>query len=89
MTVAELIAELQTLDPAALVVIWKDTDSSDYSPLAEVSAAGEFYRPESTWSGDVVSYTLTDEDRQRGYDEQDITSPAKGDLPCVVLVPVN
>lgn len=86
MTVAELIAELQTMDPTRVVVLQKDAEGNGYSPLqgADDNAA---YGAHSTWTGDVGRQTLSDDDRSNGYDDGDL-APA-GAVPCVVLYPVN
>jgi hypothetical protein len=59
MTVAALIQYLQTVDPSWRVVMSKDAEGNDYSPLRIVEAA--HYEEESTWSG-----TVLDEDEDGG-----------------------
>lgn len=72
-TVADLIAQLQTQTPTDIVVLQKDGEGNGYSPLAGADAA--LYNADSTWSGEV--YRPNDED-----------GPKDG-VRCVVLYPVN
>jgi hypothetical protein len=71
-TVGELIEAMEDLDPGRLVVMAKDAEGNDYSPL--YAACLGIYRPHNTWSGDVLEEDDTADD---------------GDVPCVVLCPVN
>ena len=51
-TVRELITRLMQADPDAIVVMASDAEGNGYSPLSDVERA--FYRPNTSWSGDVV-----------------------------------
>ena len=57
-TVAELIAELQRLDPAMIAIVQKDGEGNGYSPLAGVDVG--FYAAKNTWSGDVSEDEIPD-----------------------------
>jgi hypothetical protein len=77
MTVKELIAELQELDGDLTLIIQKDPEGNEYSPLVGV-AGGAYYVPDSTWSGTV-------------YGQEDIDSgdAPPGGQPVAVVWPVN
>lgn len=86
MTVGELVAELSKTDQSRIVIMQKDAEGNGYSPLAGIDDSFG-YTAETTWHGDVGMQALSDEDRKRGYSEEDLCGPdAK---PCVVLYPVN
>lgn len=86
MTVAELIAELSTMDQDRVVIIQKDAEGNGYSPLAGADDnAG--YTAEATWYGEVGRQRLSDQDRASGYGDEDLCGPDA--QPCVVLYPVN
>lgn len=53
MTVKELIEKLNTLPPDQLVIVSKDGEGNEHSPLSEISTG--FYAPDSTWSGEFTS----------------------------------
>jgi hypothetical protein len=81
MTVAELIAELQQLDPEALVVQSKDGEGNSYSPLADVSFG--WYLPDSTWSGEWMH------DGAENEPEYEWEGPTDKDVRAVCLWPTN
>lgn len=85
-TVRELIEQLQKMDPTRIVVLQKDGEGNDYSPLSGVDD-NTAYLPDSTWYGEVKLQALSDEQRQKGFDEHDLAGP--NHQPCVVLYPVN
>lgn len=76
LTVRKLIEDLQKLNPDQLVVLAKDGEGNDYSPLDSYSTG--HYEAHSTWSGDV-------------YGEEDVANgDAPDDLPEVVILwPTN
>lgn len=84
MTVADLIKALASEDPARLVVMAKDGEGNDYSPLSGTSRKS--YRADTTWSGETGLEELTTEDIRQGYDEEDVISDG---VPALVLWPVN
>jgi len=53
MTVKELIEKLQAIPGDRLVVMSKDAEGNEYSPLDDVR--GGYYRAETTWTGDFTS----------------------------------
>lgn len=57
-TVAELIEELQRLDPTMIAIVQKDGEGNAYSPLAGVDVG--FYTAQNTWSGDVSEDEVPD-----------------------------
>ena len=75
-----MIAELQQVDGDKLVVLQKDGEGNDYSPLYGVDDACG-YVPYNTWSGEIYEFgeLVDDEDT---YDGGDI-------VPAFVLYPVN
>lgn len=86
-TVADLIAELATLDPSAVLVQSKDAEGNSFSPTCEVSVG--FYRAENTYSGEFLT-PLTDEDRASGrYSDEDEYEPQGGDVAAVCFWPTN
>jgi hypothetical protein len=86
MTVKELIKELKTLDPNAIVVMSSDAEGNGYSPLDGFYQG--FYTPDSTWSGEV--HTQQDLDGVEDLDD-DSWAPevTEETVPCIVLCPVN
>jgi len=53
MTCKELIEKLKTLPPDQPVIMAKDAEGNDYSPLDSLGFG--WYVAESTWSGDLYS----------------------------------
>ena len=84
MTVAELIAKLQELPADSEVIVQKDGEGNDYSPLADVYEGG--YMADSTWSGERCLLELTPEMCAMGYTEEDVEENA---TLVVFLAPVN
>ena len=83
MTVKKLIEKLQMEDPDRLVVCQKDPEGNGYSPLEDWWTGA--YRAETTWSGEAGLETLTDENREAGYSEEDVIADG---VPALFLVPV-
>ena len=52
MKIYELIALLERHDRELEVIMSKDGEGNDFSPLADVNEGS--YRPDTTWSGEVV-----------------------------------
>lgn len=73
-TVRDLIAELQKQPQDAVVILSSDSEGNSFSPLA-TDFGGEYYAPDSTYSGEWVSK----EDKD-GYDILH---------DCVVLFPIR
>ncbi len=83
MTVQELIAELQQMDPERLIVMAKDAEGNGYSPLSSMWEGG--YAAESTYSGEAGLEELTEEDKKDGYVQEDVVDG----VPALVLCPTN
>lgn len=83
MKVKELIELLQSVDPEREVIIQKDAEGNDYSPLADAWEGS--YEADSTWSGYAGIEELTPELEAQGYSDWDV----KSGVPAIMLVPVN
>ena len=82
MKVYQLIWELLKCNPTDIVVIVKHgTDTA--SPLSGVGK--EMYDADSTWSGDLGMREIDDDDRAKGYTDEDLGSGEN----CVTLWPIN
>ena len=84
MRVGALRASLEGVDDDMLVIIQKDAEGNDYSPLAMAEEAR--YVAERPWFGECY---MTDEqvDADPNYTDED--KAPEGAVPCWVLVPVN
>lgn len=82
MTVQELIDILQAIaNKNAIVILSKDAEGNNCSPLQVVDDSEEtYYEAETTWSGE-----LYDVEDVEGWSEED----TKNMEPCIVLWPVN
>ncbi len=83
MTVGQLIKKLQKENPKRLVVMAKDAEGNNYSPLSSFWTGA--YQAETTWYGDVGLEKLTRSDIAHGYSDEDVI---KG-KPALILTPVN
>lgn len=83
MKVKELLEELSKVDPERDVILQKDGEGNGFSPLYGLWEGS--YLPDSTWSGEVGLETLTEEDVQAGFTEDDVVDGT----PVVVFVPTN
>lgn len=87
MKVHELIAELQKYHADREVIMSKDGEGNNFSPLADMSAG--IYVPTSTWSGELtIEGPLTDEMTEEGYTDEDLYHGDDGQ-PCLTLWPIN
>lgn len=86
MTVGELIALLQAEDPGRLVIVQKDGEGNGYSPL-ECLGYGK-YVPETTWRGEVFIESLTEEMRDMGYGDDDLTTDPSA-VSALIIIPVS
>ena len=77
-TVRELIAELQLIDPDRVVVCQSDSEGNGYSPLAGADGKSA-YLADTTYSGEAY--------HEDAEDEEDL--PPSDAVPCVVLYPVD
>lgn len=84
MKVGELILALSKVDPNREVVMSKDGEGNDYSPLSQIDETE--YKALCTWSGYIGFKEMTPELIKDGYDEQDLV---KDGVPAIVLWPTN
>lgn len=84
MTVKELIAKLQKVDPNRLVVMSKDGEGNGFSPLCNLVESK--YRSDSTWSGEIGLEKLTPSLKKQGYSEEDVMEDG---IKALVLWPTN
>ena len=87
MTVAELIEELRKLPPESEVILQKDSEGNGYSPLHAVDG-NAIYKPDTTWSGEVISTEWSARDACCESEEEWGTFKASNPR-CCVLAPVN
>lgn len=83
MTVEELITKLQNIDKDRQVFLSKDAEGRSYSPLCSLEVAA--YRP-LTYTVEIGLETLTDEDREMGYEEADLVQDGH---PALLLFPIS
>jgi hypothetical protein len=76
MTVKELIEQLQKEDPDRLVVLSSDSEGNSYSELYSL-------RTGAYSKGEVGLETLTEEDEEAGYGEEDVLNGE----PAIILHP--
>jgi hypothetical protein len=86
MKVKDLISKLQAQDPEREVILSKDGEGNEFSPLCDVSTAA--YSADTTWAGSIglEPGDLTNRLRDQGYSEDDI---AVDGTPALVLWPAN
>lgn len=84
LTVEALIDILRNFDPERVVIIAKDTEGNDFSPLSEVTTAA--YLPQSSHWGVAGLEELTGELEDLGFSGHDV---AVGGIPCIILDPIN
>lgn len=85
MTVAQLIKQLEKLNPNSQVIMQKDAEGNGYSPLDSVDGDA-IYEPDSTYSGSVFSAGWTADEAGMAEDEWEKFKYQKR---CVVLAPIN
>jgi hypothetical protein len=79
MKVRELIEKLQQEDPERLVIVSSDEEGNSMNPLQEIATAA--YSKEDR---EIGLETLTDEDKEQGYGEEDVIEDG---IPALVLYP--
>lgn len=79
--VSELIKELQSVDPDRIVIMSRDGEGNDYSPLASTWEGA--YLAKSTYHGKAGLERLTDEFVKAGYSDEDIVNGN----PAIILQP--
>jgi hypothetical protein len=85
MKVKDLIMELQALNPDSEVILQKDAEGNDYSPLEGVDSEA-VYIPKNTYSGVVYSLHWTAEESDM---DKKTWESIKKKQSCVVLFPIN
>lgn len=84
MKVKELKELLGKIDDNCVVIMSKDAEGNNFSPLAELEDS-HCYLADSTWSGEIGLKILTPELMKEGFSEEDVIDGE----PALVLWPVN
>lgn len=84
LTVKYLLEILKDLPEEMPVIISKDAEGNNYSPLASVITSNCGYVPQCSWAGEIKLLFLDEELRSLGYSEEDLDGKA---VPCVLLKP--
>jgi hypothetical protein len=82
-TLGELKQKWADLPDDLVVVQSSDGEGNGMSPFADFSVVR--YRPESTWSGEIMDPESTDVDGSPYYSAETLNEG----IPCLVLWPVN
>lgn len=82
MKVYQLIWHLLRCNPSDIVVL-AGTGTEEGTPLDGVGK--EMYDAETTWYGNLGMRSISAEDREKGYTDEDLGSGEN----CVVLWPIN
>lgn len=85
MKVRDLLESIKDLDPDMEVIIQKDAEGNDYSPLSGVDSDC-IYVPDCNWSGQVydVNWSADDADMEEDEWEEIKLMPL-----ALVLAPIN
>lgn len=83
-TVRELKELLNNYNDNDLVIIQKDEEGNGFSPLYEILDVK--YVADTEWSGEVFLRELTQELREIGFTEEDVSESGED---AIVLVPIN
>lgn len=75
MTVKELIQMLKDEDQDRIIILAKDSEGNNYSPISQYWAGN--YIAETTWYGEAYLDQLTEEDIEDGYSEEDVKAGQK------------
>ena len=89
MKISELRTLLQEEDGETLVVLSRDSEGNDFSPLAEVELV--IYLATTPWSGEIYEEgPLTDAREAAGYRAMDLRQVGQdGAIRALVLWPLN
>lgn len=87
MNVKDLKEAIENLPDDMEVIIQKDSEGNDYSPLSKVNSDA-IYIPETTWFGEVFFLNETDEDEDNEMDESELEE-LKNHKRSLILIPVN
>lgn len=85
-TVRELIEILEAYDDNDIVILAKDGDGNNYSPLCETSQ--DVYEDDSSYSGQTYIRELTPGLREAGFTEEDLCH-SEHKQNCITLWPIN
>lgn len=85
MLVKELKELLKDIDDNSIVVISRDGEGNNYSPLSSITDEMS-YLANTTWSGEIGFLKLTKEMMDEGYGEEDILEDSE---PALILYPTN
>ncbi len=85
MTIKELIEQLKTFDQNLKVIMSKDGEGNNYSPLDDIGIG--VYTPECTWSGDF--YPKPDADDVESREEYAQLLDENGAVASICFWPVN
>lgn len=84
MKVKDLKKLLETVDDERIVIMSKDSEGNDFSPLSSLDDESA-YESDSTYSGEIGIEKLTPELEKKGYTEEEVSHG----VPALVLWPVN
>lgn len=87
MTVKDLKAEIENLPDDMEVIIQKDGEGNNYSPLCGVNGEDFVYVPETAWYGEVYDTTWSSDDA--GMDDYDWECICNDNHKCLILRPVH
>ena len=83
MKIKDLIKELKELDPERIIVMSKDSEGNNFSPLSEIEEGS--YEEESSYNGEFGLEKLTPKLKKAGYDEENIIEGKK----AICFWPIN
>ena len=89
MKVRDLLEYLQDEDPEREVILAKDAEGNEFSPLDEAMVTADAnYVAESTWSGRVLDDEEYEQELEDSKDDDGLSDmPPR--IPCIVLYPRN
>jgi len=87
MKVKDLIEKLKLVDPELGVILQKDSEGNNYSPVSDVDV-NVVYKAQTSYYGEVYDKTWTYEDAD--FETKEEWEKFKKETPdCVVLYPLN
>jgi len=86
MKVKDLKELLTNVPDDTLVVLSRDSEGNNYSPLDDFSH--QTYVPDSEWSGEIYLQELTEEFKDIGYTDEDMYHGNNG-VKAIVMWPIN
>lgn len=85
MKVRELKKLLEACDDEDIVILQKDGEGNEYSPLTGIDVDYK-YKAECAWCGEIGLRELTPELIKLGYSEEDLCEDGEN---AVLLIPTN